>query len=303
MEPSRLPGHHGTRRVRKIVLFEYKHNDPKRDSGMKLVRLGLAKSIRPGDAFKGIVLSAEGRCVLSQADLSLIKSAGIGAINCSWNRLDEVTNIPGGNLSRHRKLPFIVASNPINYGKAFKMNSAEALAAGLAIVGLREEAEKLTEKFSWNDEFWRLNGEYLDAYSACKSGKEVLCVQNEFMGNKAPETDDLDESKREGKIRAVTFNDKPEVKEFEKGSSMVPELVTEEKIIEFPKTAPKDQKKCVLFLLDLPICESLGINKHTSGNILGKMKRKDYLSIWEKFIANLDNIQYVEQLELALEKK
>jgi pre-rRNA-processing protein TSR3 len=189
MEPSPIPGQNGIiRRVKKIVLFEYKHNDPKRDSGMKLVRLGLAKSIRPGDAFKGIVLSAEGRCVLSQADILLIKSAGIGAINCSWNRLDEVTNIPGGNLSRHRKLPFIVASNPINYGKAFKMNSAEALAAGLAIVGLREEAEKLTEKFSWSNEFWRLNGEYIDAYAQCKTGKEVLAVQNQFMGGCAETT-------------------------------------------------------------------------------------------------------------------
>jgi pre-rRNA-processing protein TSR3 len=288
MEPSRLPGN--ARVVKKIVLFEYKHNDPKRDSGMKLVRLGLARSLRPGDAFKGIVLSAEGRCVLSQSDLGLIKSTGIGAINCSWNRLDEVENIPGGNLSRHRKLPFIVASNPINYGKAFKLNSAEALAAGLAIVGLGEEAVKLTEKFSWSDEFWRLNGEYIEAYSKCKDGKEVVAVQNRFMG--------IDVREDTATSRTVTFNDQPEIKEFEKGSPMAPEVP--EHVTTFPISAPKNHKKCLLFFRDLPICESLGIAKHTSGNVLAKMKRKEYLEVWQKFVGDDDNLRFVDQLEIAL---
>jgi len=300
MEPSKLPDSPTRGRVKKIVLFEYKHNDPKRDSGMKLVRLGLAKSIRPGDAFKGIVLSAEGRSVLSPADLPLIKSAGIGAVNCSWNRLDEVTNIPGGNLSRHRKLPFIVASNPINYGKAFKMNSAEALAAGLGIVGFREEAEKLTEKFSWSDEFWRLNGDYIDAYGVCKNGKEVVDVQRLYMGGDIV----AEEENVEDRTKKVTFNETPQVKEFVKALAIneepgEPEV---EGPVEFPKSAPKDQKKILLFLRDLPIAEKLGIGKHTSGNILGKMKRKDYLEIWDRFVEDESNLQFVDALLAVVTK-
>ena len=291
------------RRVRQIVLFEYKHNDPKRDSGMKLVRLGLARSLRPGDAFKGIVLSAEGRSVLSQADRALITSAGIAAINCSWNRLDEVKNIPGGNLGRHRKLPFLVASNPINYGKAYKLNSAEAIAAALAIVGFRAEAEKVTEKFSWNDEFWRVNEEYFAVYETCTDSKSMISAQNRFMYEKmgiVPETEEVISEKPK-----VRFSEAPpDVREFDKNKpidSPPPVVVADpETVLSFPPEAPKDQKKCLVFLRDLSVGESLGIKKHASGNVLAKMKRKEYLEIWGKFTADAENLKFIRSLEAAV---
>lgn len=292
-------------RVRQIVLFEYKHNDPKRDSGMKLVRLGLARSFRPGDAFKGIVLSAEGRSVLSLSDKPLIASAGIAAINCSWNRLDEVKNIPGGNLGRHRKLPFLVASNPINYGKAYKLNSAEALAAALAIVGLRQEAEKLTEKFSWNDEFWKLNDEYFTVYEQCTDSKSMIEAQNRWLHDKMGIVEEEDPPPIAEKHKVVRFSESPpDVREFDKDKpidSPAPVVLADPTtVLSFPTDAPKDQKKCLVFLRDSPIGESLGIKKHTSGNVLAKMKRKEYMEIWCKFTGNAKNLKFIEALEAAL---
>jgi len=291
------------RRVRQIVLFEYKHNDPKRDSGMKLVRLGLARSLRPGDAFKGIVLSAEGRSVLSQSDRALIGSAGIAAINCSWNRLDEVKNVPGGNISRHRKLPFLVASNPINYGKAYKLNSAEAIAAALAIVGFRSEAEKLTEKFSWNDEFWRVNEEYFAVYEKCEDSRSMIEAQNRFMHEKMGIV--VEEVVEEVVRPKVRFSEQPpSVREFDKDKPIEsPPLVVvadPETVLSFPSEAPKDQKKCLVFLRDSPLGESLGIPRHASGNVLAKMKRKEYLEIWAKFTADAENLKFIKSLEAAL---
>ena len=306
------------KRVRQVVVFEYKQNDPKRDTGMKLVRQGLVRSLRPGDSFKGIVLSAYGRSTLSPADAGLISSCGLAAINCSWNRLDEITNIPGGNLGRHRKLPFLVAANPINYGKAYKLSSAEALAASLAIAGFAEEAQELTEKFSWDHEFWKLNQEMLDVYCTCKNSLEIEDAQKMFIQDKLkcnegkgssyedilPGMSDAGDSPRLGDGSPqghVRFADTPEITTFEKNS---PPLVIEVKEpvqdvqvdtvvpAEYPVEAPKDMKKTLLILRDLPVGAKLGIAKHASGNSLAKTKRRDYINLWTAFISESNSLEF-----------
>lgn len=302
------------KRVRQVVLFEYKHNDPKRDTGMKLARQGLVRSMRPGDPFKGIVLSAEGRSVLSPKDAALISSAGIAVVNCSWNRLNEITNVPGGNISRHRKLPFVVAANPINYGKAFKLSSAEALAAGLAIAGFEEEAIKLTEKFSWHTEFWKLNGYLIAEYNACGSSAEVIAAQEKYLVEKSTERTitsyeemyaGLGTSEDEDAVRptidtpqlnkSVSFCEEPQIKEFVKAEPI--DTPVEENVVDtpvaYPEQPPKDQKRCLLVIRDLLIGSELGIDKHTSGNVLAKMKRKEYIHLWSKFVeSDPDAVHY-----------
>jgi len=164
-----------------IAMWEFGQNDPKRDSGSKLCRLGYAKKLRVGQGFPGIVLSSEASDTLSPADTEIIKTYGIAGINCSWNRLSE---IPFGMLGRarlQRKLPLLVAANTVNYGKAFKMNTAEALAASLYIVGLKAEAHVLMEPLSYGSEFLRLNFEALEAYSGCTNSKEVEDVMAQMV--------------------------------------------------------------------------------------------------------------------------
>ena len=98
-----------------VRMWEFGQNDPKRDSGSKLVRLGLAQTLKITDYFGGIVLNAEASAVVSPADAELLLSKGVGGVNCSWNRLKEVPSRKLGKTSNHRLLPYLLAANSVRY--------------------------------------------------------------------------------------------------------------------------------------------------------------------------------------------
>ena len=168
-----------------VAMWEFGQNDPKRDSGSKMVRFGMARKLRVGESFRGIVLSSEAKETLSPADAHILLQNGIAGINCSWNRLEEIPFGMLGRAAHQRKLPLIVAANTVNYGKPFKMNTAEAIAGSLYITGYKEECRTLLEPFSFGPEFLRLNMGALEAYSACSSAAEVDAVVAAFMADNA----------------------------------------------------------------------------------------------------------------------
>ena len=168
-----------------VAMWEFGQNDPKRDSGSKMVRFGMARKLRVGESFRGIVLSSEAKETLSPADAPILLQNGIAGINCSWNRLEEIPFGMLGRAAHQRKLPLIVAANTVNYGKPFKMNTAEAIAGSLYIAGYKEECRALLEPFSFGPEFLRLNMDALEAYSACSSAADVDAVVAAFMADDA----------------------------------------------------------------------------------------------------------------------
>ncbi len=125
----------------------------------------------------GVVLNPHAERALSPADVA----DGLGtlvALDCSWESAEEASFSMNGV---HRALPFLVAANPVNYGKPFQLTTAEALAAALVIVGEREHAELLLEPFRWGETFLTLNEEPLRRYSECKDSSEVVAVQEEYL--------------------------------------------------------------------------------------------------------------------------
>lgn len=106
----------------------------------------------------------------------IVETIGISVIDCSWAKVQE---LPYKQLrsGSHRLLPFLVAANSVNYGRPHKLSCAEAIAATLYIVGLKDEARQILEEFSWGLEFLKINMDCLEAYAACESSADVVAAQ------------------------------------------------------------------------------------------------------------------------------
>ncbi|RCH87833.1 ribosome bioproteinsis protein tsr3 [Rhizopus azygosporus] len=180
-----------------VAMWDFKHCDPKRCSGVKLARCGMLTTLKLGQRFRGIVASPVGEKAVSPADRKIVEMYGAGVVDCSWARIDEVpfTKIRGPT---DRLLPYLVATNPVNYGKPWKLNCAEALAAIFYITGFPEHGEELLSKFKWGHAFKKVNGGLLSRYAKCKDSTEVVAVQNEYLAQLEADERSKEASKTEG---------------------------------------------------------------------------------------------------------
>jgi pre-rRNA-processing protein TSR3 len=80
-----------------------------------------------------------------------------------------------------RKLPTLLAANPVNYAKPHKLSSVEALAAALSIMGFRDRAVRLLSLFKWGETFLTLNSEPLESYSLADSLRAMSDTEAQFF--------------------------------------------------------------------------------------------------------------------------
>ena len=156
-------------------------DDPDKCSARKLARFDLAELHRATRSTPpGIVLNPFADRALSPADRegSGARRDRLVALDCSWETAQrEAFDLEG----IHRSLPFLVAGNPVNYGTPFRLNTVEAFAGALRILGERERAEELLSKFSWGHTFLELNEEPLERYADCADSTEVVAVQDDYL--------------------------------------------------------------------------------------------------------------------------
>ena len=144
----------------KLSMLYFDQCDPKKCTGKKMERLGLLKEIKFSRNYGGILLTPTGKKICSIEDHDIIAKKGICVIDCSWAKFEEL------HLDLHkietRSLPFMVAVNPVNFGKAYKLSCVEAFAACLFLGGFEKESRFIMDHFKWGEHFFKVNEELFE---------------------------------------------------------------------------------------------------------------------------------------------
>ncbi|MFX0170146.1 MAG: DUF367 family protein [Candidatus Hodarchaeota archaeon] len=156
--------------------------DPKKCSALKLSRHNLVRLIRSPRQIRGrpVILNPFSAKAFSPADRIYAEKSGIVVLDCSWKEAEEMfqRRIRGES----RCLPYLVAANPVNYGKVGKLCSAEAAASALFILGFAEQAHAILAPFKWGPHFLELNADPLSDYQRAIDSSDVVRLQQQYLG-------------------------------------------------------------------------------------------------------------------------
>ncbi|KAJ5130799.1 uncharacterized protein N7515_006838 [Penicillium bovifimosum] len=173
----------------KAACWDMGHCDPKRCSGKRLMKLGLMRELHIGQRHSGVIVSPNAKRIISPADKDLMEQYGAAVVECSWVRVKEVPwSRIGGKCER--LLPYLIAANTVNYGKPWRLNCVEALAACFAICGRLEWAEDLLRHFSYGQAFLDINKELLARYAACSTEEDIKRTEEEWLAKIEREYED-----------------------------------------------------------------------------------------------------------------
>ena len=170
--------------MKKIRLFVYHadEDDPKKCSAKKMHKFGfvkLEKNIKKVPR-NTILLNPLAKKSISREDFRIAQKFGILAVDCSWKNAEKSFDyLDKKNYSR--ALPFLVAANPVNYGKPFKLSTLEAFAATLYILDEIDRAKDILSIYKWAPHFLELNKEPLEDYRTAKDSEEVIKRMNEYI--------------------------------------------------------------------------------------------------------------------------
>ena len=159
----------------KLDVVMFYQDDPKKCTAAKMIKFGLAKSITTIPN-RSIVLDPFSEYPLLYRDRFLAHT--LVGIDCSWNLAQNAFTRKFKGIKR--KLPPLMAGNPVNYAKFNKLTTAEAMSAALFILGYDKESFELLNKFKWGHTFYELNQNLLLEYKKIKSLSDIDTILKEY---------------------------------------------------------------------------------------------------------------------------
>jgi pre-rRNA-processing protein TSR3 len=159
----------------KINILMFNQDDPKKCTAVKLVRFGLAKKITKTSSAT-LILHPFSKKTLLNSDKTRIHS--ITGIDCSWNFANDVFEKKFQGISR--KLPPLLAGNPVNYSKLNKLTTAEAMSSAAFLLGHELLSHQLMEKFNWGHTFFDLNLKLLRDYQKASSEEDISAIIHDY---------------------------------------------------------------------------------------------------------------------------
>ncbi|MFG1529763.1 MAG: DUF367 domain-containing protein [Thermoplasmata archaeon] len=157
-------------------------------TGRRLLDWQKVHRYTPGsDRVRRLLLDPHAPETLSRQDDAVARSGGVVVVDCSWNRLAhrsaalDPDGPPTPRLLR-RRLPLLLAANPQHFGRLAELNTVEAFAAALYLVGAPDRAAGILDGFRGGTTFLTLNRERLEAYRAAPSPAEVQAAERRLFG-------------------------------------------------------------------------------------------------------------------------
>jgi pre-rRNA-processing protein TSR3 len=168
----------------KLHIFHMSQDDPKKCTARKLAKFGYATIFKRLSKlpYKPILLDPYSSKVISKEDFDHAVKHGLLIIDCSWETAENsFEKIRAKKKVLPRALPFLVAVNPVNYGKAFQLSSIEAFAGALTIMGFKSQAVEILRLYKWANNFLIMNEQPLREYEKAKNSQEIIVAQAEFV--------------------------------------------------------------------------------------------------------------------------
>lgn len=165
-----------------LVVYHTDQDDPRKCTAKKLHRFGFAtlqKNVRrlPSHA---ILLNPFAEKSLSHEDVAIAQRNGLVVLDCSWKTAEQTFQSLETRMTP-RALPFLLAANPVNYGKPYQLSTLEAFAASLYILDEVAQATAILGIYTWGHRFLELNKEPLEEYRQARSSAEVIQIMNKYI--------------------------------------------------------------------------------------------------------------------------